>query len=104
MSKSSPLTAEAVIAELRAQADELRQADIRHVDLFGSLARGDGGPDSDIDLVTELDPAARIGLFRLVALERRLAEILGRNVDILPEPIEQPRLRANVERDRRSAF
>ena len=104
MTASSPLTPDAVIAVLRVHAAELRQAGIRHVGLFGSLARGEAGADSDIDLVAELDPNARVGLFRLVGLEQRLAEILGRSVDLLPEPIEQPRLRANVERDRRSAF
>jgi hypothetical protein len=104
MSTSGPLTADAVITALRTHATELRRAGIRHVGLFGSLARGEAGPDSDIDLVAELDPDARIGLFRLVGLERRLTELLGCNVDLLPEPIEQPRLRANVDRDRRGAF
>jgi predicted nucleotidyltransferase len=104
MTASNPLTADAVIAVLRAHAAELQQSGIRHVSLFGSLARGEPGVDSDIDLVAELDPNARIGLFRLVGLEQRLSEILGHAVDLLPEPIEQPRLRANVERDRRSAF
>jgi hypothetical protein len=32
------------------------------------------------------------------------AEILGRRVDLLPEPVQQPRLQANVDRDRRRAF
>lgn len=104
MTASSPRTADAVIAVLRAHAAELRQAGIRHIGLFGSLARGEAAVDSDIDLVAELDPQAHFGLFRLVGLEQRLAEILGCAVDLLPEPIEQPRLRANVERDRRSAF
>jgi predicted nucleotidyltransferase len=104
MGVSSALTAEQVIATLREHAAELRQAGIRHVGLFGSLARGEAGPASDVDLVVELDPAARIGLIRLAGLERRLAEILGRAVDLLPEPIEQPRIRANVDRDRRRAF
>lgn len=104
MAVPTPLTPDAVIAALRAHAAELQRAGVRHLGLFGSLARGEAATDSDIDLVAELDPDARIGLLRLVRLERRLAEILGRNVDLLPEPIEQPRLRANVERDRRSAF
>jgi len=39
-------------------------------------------------------------LIRLVALERRIGETLGRRVEILPEPVENPRLRGNVERDR----
>ena len=104
MTISSPLSPDVVIAALQAHAPELRQTGIRHVALFGSLARGEAGADSDIDLVAELDPDARVGLFRLAGLERRLAEILGRSVDLLLQPIEQPRLRAIVERDRRSAF
>jgi predicted nucleotidyltransferase len=104
MDVPTALTAEQVIATLRKHAAELRQAGIRHVGLFGSLARGQTSPTSDIDLVVELDPAARIGLIRLAGIERRLAEILGSTVDLLPEPIEQPRIRANVDRDRQSVF
>jgi predicted nucleotidyltransferase len=96
--------AEHVIATLRAHETELRQAGIRCLSLFGSVARDDADVDSDVDLAAELDPEARIGLFALGALERRLAELLGRKVDLLAEPIETDRLRANVDRDRRRAF
>lgn len=57
-----------------------------------------------MDAAIELDPDARIGLFRLIALERRIAELLDRRVDLLPEPAEKPRLQANIDRDRRLAF
>jgi predicted nucleotidyltransferase len=93
-----------VIATLRRHEAELREAGIRRLSLFGSVARGDAGPESDVDLAVELEPAARIGLIGLVALERRLAGLLGRPVDLLPEPVEKARLRANIERDRRLAF
>lgn len=96
--------AEQVIATLRAHESELRQAGIRRLSLFGSVARGDAESDSDVDLAAELDPEAHIGLFALGALERRLAELLGRKVDLLPEPVEKPRLRANIDRDRQRAF
>lgn len=103
---STPTTnlAEHVIATLRAHEAELRRAGIRHVSLFGSVARGDAETSSDIDLAAELDPQARIGLFALGALERHLTELLGRKVDLLPEPVEKPRLRANIDRDCRRAF
>lgn len=96
--------ADHVIATLRSHEAELRRAGIRHLSLFGSVARGDSDASSDIDLAAEFDPAAHMDLFRLTALERRIAEILGRRVDLLPEPIEKPTLRANIDRDRRLAF
>ena len=96
--------ADYVIATLQAHEEELRRAGIRRLSFFGSVARGDAEADSDVDLAAELDPEARIGLFALGALERRLTELVGRQVDLLPEPIEKPRLRANIDRDRRRAF
>jgi predicted nucleotidyltransferase len=96
--------AEQVIATLRAHKAELRRAGIRHLSLFGSVARGDATIGSDVDLVVEFDPVVRKDLFRLTALERRITEILGRRVDLLPEPVEKLRLQANIDRDRRFAF
>jgi uncharacterized protein len=96
--------ADDVIAILRAHEAELRAAGIRHVSLFGSVARGDAGPDSDVDLAVELDREARIDLIRLVALESHIGELLGCKADLLPEPVEKARLRANIERDRKLAF
>ena len=72
--------------------------------LFGSVARGETEMDSDIDLAAEFDPAARMDLLRLGAVERRLAELLGSPVDLLPEPVEKSRLQDQINRDRRRAF
>ncbi len=96
--------AETIIAALRAHDSELRRAGIRRLSLFGSVARGDAEASSDVDVAVELDPAAHVGLFRLVGLQRRLSEILGRPVDLLPEPAENRRLQSRIDRDRRRAF
>ena len=93
-----------MIAILRAHGAELRAAGIKRMSLFGSVARGDSGPDSDVDLVVELDRAARIGLIRLIGLEEEIGELVGHKVELLPEPIEKARLRANIERDRKLVF
>ena len=104
MSTSAANLTDHVVATLRAHAAELRRAGIRHLSLFGSVARGDAEVDSDIDLAAELDPEVPIGLFELAGMERRLAALLGHSVDLIPEPVEKPRLRANIERDRVRAF
>ena len=96
--------AETIIATLRAHESELRAAGLNHVSLFGSVARGEADDDGDVDLAARLDPNTRIGLFALTGLERRLGELLHRPVDLVPEPVEQQRLQANIDRDRRIAF
>jgi predicted nucleotidyltransferase len=96
--------ADDVVATLRAHNAELRAAGIRRLSVFGSVARGDALADSDVDLAAELDPAARIDLCRLTALQRRIADLLGRKVDLLAEPVEKARLRTNIDRDCRLAF
>ena len=97
-------TVERAIATLRAHEGELRQAGLRSLSLFGSVARGVTEMDSDIDLAAEFDPAARMDLLQLSAVERRIAELLGSPVDLLPEPVEKRRLQDQINRDRRRAF
>ena len=97
-------TAPEIIETLRAHQQALRQAGITRLSLFGSVARNEGGPDSDIDLAAEFDPAAKMDLIRLVGLERELGDVKAAPVEIVPEPVKRPRLRANLERDRIRAF
>jgi len=80
--------ADDVIATLRAHEAELRAAGIKRLSLFGSVARGDAGPDSDVEFAVVLDPGAHIGLIGLSALERRVGDLVGRKVELVPEPVE----------------
>ncbi|WP_158811424.1 nucleotidyltransferase family protein [Beijerinckia sp. L45] len=95
--------AEHIIATLRDHEVALRAAGLKHLSLFGSVARGNSTGASDIDLAAVLNPEARIG-FGLVGLERHLSEILGRAVDLVSEPAEKQHLQINIDRDRRVAF
>jgi uncharacterized protein len=97
-------TRDHVVATLQAHEAELRASGIRGLALFGSTARGEDRPDSDVDLTVLLEPEAHIGLFRFVGLEQRLSDLLGRSVQLLAEPIEDVRLKANIGRDRRRVF
>jgi predicted nucleotidyltransferase len=57
--------------------------DIQKVSLFGSYINSMPRQDSDIDLLIEFKPTAKIGLFELVRLQRRLGEFIGKKVDLL---------------------
>lgn len=56
---------------------------ITELSLFGSALRPDFRDDSDIDLLAAFAPDARWSLFDHIAMERELAELLGRKVDLL---------------------
>ncbi len=62
-------------------ADFCRRNRIRRLALFGSILRDDFGPASDVDVLVEFAPDAGVGL-RFFALERELAQILGRKADL----------------------
>ena len=62
-------------------ADFCRQNRIRRLSLFGSVLRDDFSPESDIDILVEFEPGARVGL-RFFRMEDNLSEILGRKVDL----------------------
>ena len=67
---------------------------VRSLALFGSVARDDASPASDIDLLVEFDRP--VGLFGLFALQDRLEEILGCKVDIGTPNSLKSRLRPSV--------
>lgn len=63
-------------------AEYCRRHRIRRLALFGSVLRDDFGPDSDVDVLVEFEPGARVGLLSLAGLEIELGELLGRKVDL----------------------
>ena len=84
--------------------DIVRSRNGREVHVFGSAARGDDGPDSDIDLAVTLGPDGRY--FDLIAIQAELCDLLGRDVDVLcldgirKNYERQPTIRrANILRD-----
>ena len=66
----------------------------REVRIFGSLARGESGPDSDLDLLVRMD--AGRSYLDLVALWQDLEELLGRNVDVISDGGVSPYLRDRI--------
>jgi len=87
-----------VTRALLAHREVLQQFAVRELRLFGSTLRGEAGDTSDIDLLVDYDPAARVGLFAFVRLQRRLSELLGRRVDLATPDALHPALREGILR------
>ena len=73
---------EEIIARLRENETSLRERGVAHAALFGSRARGDQRPESDTDIMIELDPTARITVFDYAGLKNNLADLFDR-VDVV---------------------
>ena len=73
-----------------------RRNQVRTISLFGSVLREDFSPDSDIDVLVEFEPEARVGFMALGRMRRELAELLGRQVDLVPRDGLKPLIRDNV--------
>jgi hypothetical protein len=96
---------ERVLRILRQQEAVLRARGVRRLRLFGSLARGDAGPGSDVDLLAEIEPGSGFSLLDLVGLQHELGDLTGRKVEI-GTAVERmrPRVRARVEADAVEVF
>lgn len=92
-------TKDQVAERLAAHAQELHSLGVRSLDLFGSVARGDAGPESDVDLLVQFDEVP--GFVGYVRLRNRLEQILGRHVDLVMASGLHPRLRERILREAR---
>jgi uncharacterized protein len=63
-------------------AEFCRRHRIRRMTLFGSILRGDFTPESDVDVLEELDPEAHIGLLTFVGIQEELGDMIGHRVDL----------------------
>ena len=97
---------EQVIAELRMHEQDLRQRGVLHAGLFGSVARDEATPasDIDIDILIELAPDSRIDLFEYVAITQYLSDLFPNRVDVANRRRLKPLVRPSVERDAVYAF
>jgi hypothetical protein len=71
----------------------------RNVRIFGSVARGEAGPNSDIDFLVDLEPGR--SLLDLGGLLMDLQRLLGHKVDVITEVGLRPRIRPRVLREAR---
>ena len=84
--------------------DICKQHQVRELALFGSAVRGELRPDSDLDILVDFEPEARIGFMTLGRMARELSELLGRRVDLVPKEGLKPAIRAAVLAEAEALF
>lgn len=100
----SPPGKEAVTAALRAQKAMLRKRGVAALYLFGSVARGGARPDSDVDVLIDLDPKRRFGLLDLAGVKNLLEDALGRPVDVVTREGLAKGIKAKVAAEAEQVF
>ena len=85
-----------IIARLRENEAALRARGVVHAALFGSRAREDAGPESDTDIMIELDPGARLGVWGYVGVKELVAGLFEGKVDVIDRDGLKPYVRPAV--------
>lgn len=98
------MTLDRAIAVLRQNREALNARHVLRAAVFGSVARGEQRPDSDVDVLVELDPEAGLSMFDFAAVQRLIGELMGGEVDVISHRGLRPQMRALVQKDAVYAF
>ena len=94
----------AVLETLKAHEADLRSHGVRHAAVFGSVARGQALPTSDIDVLVDLDPDSPIGVFEYARLKLYMSELFEGALDVVNRRTLKPLLRDGILREAVDAF
>ena len=94
----------AVLGTLKAHEAQLRLRGVRHVAVFGSVARGQALPTSDLDVLVDLDPDSPIGVFEYARLKLYLNELFEGALDVVNRRKLKPLLQDAILREAVDAF
>ena len=87
---------EDVLSILRRHEGDLRARGVRRAALFGSVARGENRPESDIDIMIEIEPEADIGVFEYAGIKQYIASLFDGPVDVVSRDNLKPFIRPAV--------
>ncbi len=93
------MTRNDVFERLRGDRDALGAYRVKSLAVFGSVVRDEMCEGSDIDILVDFEPSARIGLFEFVRLQRHLTELLGAPVDLVTPAALRHELRESILRE-----
>ena len=98
------MSASTTLNQLKMLEADLRAKGVSALYLFGSVARGESGPGSDIDLSFDIAPDTKFSIFDQAQIMCDLTEALGTKVDLVPRRALHPFIRAKIEAEQIKVF
>jgi uncharacterized protein len=98
------MSASTTLNQLKMLEADLRAKGVCALYLFGSVARGEAGPDSDVDLSFDIAPDVKFSLFDQAQIMTDLTEALGAKVDLVPRRAIHPYIRSRIEAEQIKVF
>jgi predicted nucleotidyltransferase len=88
--------------KIRKHKRDLSNLGVRSLALFGSIARNEGSPNSDVDILIEFDP--KKGLLEFMDVKNHLEEFLGCEVDLVTKDALHPALKKRILQEAKYVF
>jgi len=92
------------LRRLERNREKLRTFDVSHISVFGSTARDQATLHSDVDVLVEFQPQARVGLFTFVRLLDFLSDVMGTRIDLATPAALRAEMRAEILAEAVRAF
>ena len=93
------MTRDEIIAIIRSAAPALKAEGVAKLAIFGSRARGDDRPDSDLDVLVEVEPDKRFSLLDLIGVEHIIGDATGLSVQATMRRSLEPRMAERIADD-----
>jgi hypothetical protein len=98
------MTRREALRRLDRNREKLRTYHVRHIAVFGSTARDQATVHSDVDVLVDFDPRARVGLFTFVRLLDFLSDVMGTRIDLATPAALRPEMRDEILAEAVRAF
>jgi uncharacterized protein len=98
------MTSREALRRLNRHREKLRTFSVRHIAVFGSTARDQATLHSDVDVLVEFDPEAKVGLFMFVRLLDYLSDVMGTRIDLATPGALRPEMRGQILAEAVRAF
>lgn len=95
---------QSAIATLQRNENALRARGVAHAAVFGSVARGEDRPDSDLDILVEFEPGSEGSIYDYIRFKEYVAGLFDVPVDVIDRAALKPHLRGRAARDAVYAF